>query len=297
MQNILVLGKNGQVGHALQDVLSNKVNLHAFDSIDADLTDERKLRQLIQDIKPAVIVNAAAYTAVDRAETEEVLAFKVNARGPQIIGEEATTMGAAVIHFSSDYVFDGTKDGAYVETDKTNPLSVYAASKLEGEKLLLQACARSVILRTSWVVSHHGSNFLKTMLKLAHEREVLRVVADQHGVPTSAHLLAQMSHMLIEKLSADPEHFPFGIYHLASTGETTWFDYAKFVIGEAMKRGDTFKLTLDNINAIKTEEYPLPAKRPQNSRLNTHHFEETFGVTLPSWESGILAIMDELYKG
>ena len=297
MQNILVLGKNGQVGHALEDVLANKVNLHAFDSIDADLTDERKLRQLIQDIKPAVIVNAAAYTAVDRAETEEVLAFKVNARGPQIIGEEATNIGAAVIHFSSDYVFDGTKDGAYVETDRTNPLSVYAASKLEGEKLLLQACARSVILRTSWVVSHHGGNFLKTMLKLAHEREVLRVVADQHGVPTSAHLLAQMSHMLIEKLSADPEHFPFGIYHLAPKGETTWFDYAKFVIGEAMKRGDTFKLSLDNIQAIKTEEYPLPAKRPQNSRLDTTHFCKTFGITLPSWESGILAIMDALYKG
>ena len=297
MQNILVLGKNGQVGQALQDALSNKVNLHAFDSDDADLTDERKLRHLIQNIKPAVIVNAAAFTAVDRAESDEVMAFKVNARGPQILGEEATTIGAAVIHFSSDYVFDGTKDGAYVETDKTNPLSVYAASKLEGEKLLMKACDRSVILRTSWVVSHHGGNFLKTMLKLAHEREVLRVVADQHGVPTSAHLLAEMSLMLIEKLSQDLNDFPFGVYHVAPKGETTWFDYAKFVIGEAMKRGDTFKLTLDNMNAIKTEEYPLPAKRPQNSRLNTHHFEETFGVTLPSWETGILAIMDELYKG
>jgi dTDP-4-dehydrorhamnose reductase len=297
MQNILVLGKNGQVGQALQDVLTSKVNLHAFDSKEADLTDERKLRQLIQDIKPQVIINAAAYTAVDRAESEEALAFKINARGPKVIGEEATTIGAAVIHFSSDYVFDGTKDGAYVETDKTNPLSVYAASKLEGERLLMKACARSVILRTSWVVSHHGGNFLKTMLKLAHERDVLRVVADQHGVPTAANLLAEMSKMLIEKLSADLEHFPFGIYHLAPTGETTWFDYAKFVIGEAMKRGDTFKLTLDNINAIKTEEYPLPAKRPQNSRLDTTHFRTTFGVTLPSWESGILAIMDELYEG
>jgi len=297
MQNILVLGKNGQVGQALQEVLSNKVNLHSFDSKEADLTDERKLRQLIQDIKPQVIINAAAYTAVDRAETEEAQAFKVNARGPQIIGEEATNIGAAVIHFSSDYVFDGTKDGAYVETDRTNPLSVYAASKLEGEKLLLQACARSVILRTSWVVSHHGGNFLKTMLKLAKDRDVLRIVADQHGVPTSAHLLAETSHILIEKLSADPEHFPFGVYHLAPSGETTWFDYAKFVIGEAMKRGDTFKLSLDNIQAIKTEEYPLPAKRPQNSRLNTSHFRTTFGVTLPSWESGILAIMDELYEG
>jgi dTDP-4-dehydrorhamnose reductase len=297
MQNILVLGKNGQVGQALQDVLSTKVNLHAFDSKEADLTDERKLRQLIQDIKPDVIVNAAAYTAVDRAETEEAQAFKVNARGPQILGEEATTIGATVIHFSSDYVFDGTKDGAYVETDKTNPLSVYAASKLEGEKLLLKACAQSIILRTSWVVSHHGGNFLKTMLKLAHEREVLRVVSDQHGVPTSANLLAQMSKMLIEKLSVDPKDFPYGVYHLAPTGETSWFDYARFVIGDAMKRGDTFKLSLDNIHAIKTEEYPLPAKRPQNSRLDTTRFQTTFGVTLPSWESGILAIMDELYKG
>jgi len=297
MHNILVLGKNGQVGQALQDVLSTKVNLHAFDSKEADLTDERSLRHLIQEVKPDVIINAAAFTAVDRAESEEALAFKINARAPQIIGEEATTIGAAVIHFSSDYVFDGTKDGAYVETDKTNPLSVYAASKLEGEKLLQKACARSVILRTSWVVSHHGGNFLKTMLKLAHEREVLRVVSDQHGVPTSANLLAEMSKMLIEKLSADPEHFPFGTYHLAPSGETTWFDYARFVIGDAMKRGDTFKLSLENVHAIKTEDYPLPAKRPQNSRLDTTHFQTTFGVTLPSWESGILAIMDELYKG
>lgn len=296
MQNILVLGKNGQVGQALQDVLSTKVNLHAFDSREADLTNERQLRQLIQDIKPAVIVNAAAYTEVDRAESEEVMAFKINARGPQILGEEATTMGAAVIHFSSDYVFDGLKKGAYVETDKTNPLSVYAASKLEGEGLLMKACDRSLILRTSWVVSHHGGNFLKTMLKLAHEREVLRVVADQHGVPTSAHLLAETSRILIEKLSQDPEHFPYGIYHVAPKGETTWFDYAKFVIGHAMRRGDTFKLDLDNIQPIKTEEYPLPAKRPKNSRLDTSYFEETFGVTLPSWETGILAIMDELYK-
>jgi dTDP-4-dehydrorhamnose reductase len=297
MQNILVLGKNGQVGQALRDALSSKANLHAFGSKEADFTDERQLRSLIQDIKPAVIINAAAYTDVDRAETEQLSAFKVNARGVEILGEEAATLGASVIHFSSDYVFDGTKEVAYIETDRTNPLSVYGASKLEGERLLQKACARSIILRTSWVVSNYGDNFLKTMLKLAHEREVLRIVSDQQGVPTSAQLLADTSQILIEKLSSDHEHFPYGIYHVAPMGETTWFGFAKFVIAEAMKRGDIFKLELENIQPIRAEEFPLPAKRPKNSKLDSSHFKETFGVTLPSWETGILAIMDELYKG
>ena len=172
MKNILILGKNGQVGDALVKVFASEKRCQSFGIQDADLTNEKQLRKLIQNIKPSVIINAAAYTAVDQAEGNEIMAFKVNARGPQIIGEEATTVGASVIHFSSDYVFDGTKKSPYKETDKTNPLSVYGASKLEGEKLLMQACTESIIIRTSWVVSDTGQNFLKTIIKLARDREI-----------------------------------------------------------------------------------------------------------------------------
>lgn len=298
MTSILILGKNGQVGDALVKALSSELDCHAFDSHDADLTNEKQLRKLIQHIKPSVIINAAAYTAVDQAEGDEVLAFKVNARGPQIIGEEATTVGACVIHFSTDYVFDGTKKTPYKETDKTNPLSVYGASKLEGEKLLMKACSQSIILRTSWVVSDHGQNFLKTIIRLAHDREVLRVVSDQRGVPTSAHLLADVSRMLMNKLKEDHKHhFPFGLYHVVPRGETNWYEYAKFVIHEAMKLGDTFRVSPEMMHAIQTKDYPTQAKRPLNSRLDTSLFEKQFSMTLPPWEEGVFAIMKSIYRG
>ncbi|QDC70780.1 dTDP-4-dehydrorhamnose reductase [Candidatus Methylopumilus universalis] len=297
MQDILILGKTGQIGNSLLEVFSSNSNLHAFDSKGANLTNEPQLRYLIKKIKPRLIINAAAFTAVDQAEIKEIEALKVNARGIEIIGEEAEVLGAAVIHFSSEYVFDGTKKNPYLETDRTNPLSSYGTSKLKGEKLLLKACSRSVIIRTSWVASHHGNNFLKTILKLAHEKNILRVVSDQLGVPTSSRLIAEISKALSERLEHDPEHFPFGIYHLVPSGETSWFDYANFVIKEAIIRGDTLKLGLDSIQAIRTEDYPLPARRPKNSRLDTHLIQNTFGITLPSWQDGILDIMDKLYKG
>lgn len=298
MTNILILGKNGQVGDALQKVFDSETQCHAFDSKECDLTNEKKLRKLIQDIKPQIIINAAAYTAVDHAEGDEVGAHKVNARGPQIIGEEATTVGASVIHFSSDYVFDGKKKSPYKETDKTNPLSVYGASKLQGEKLLMKACPRSLILRTSWVVGKHGHNFLKTILTLAHERDTLRVVSDQVGVPTSADLLADVTKMLVTQLChGDRKSFPFGIYHVAPSGQTNWFEYAKLVVGEAIKLGDTFKVTPDMMHAIQTKDYPTPAKRPLNSSLDTSRFEKEFSMTLPPWEEGVFAIMKSIYKG
>lgn len=298
MTSIVILGKNGQVGDACVKAFAPEAQCHAFDSHDADLTNEKQLRKLIQDIKPSVIINAAAYTAVDQAEGNELMAFKVNARGPQIIGEEATTVGASVIHFSSDYVFDGTKKTPYKETDKTNPLSVYGASKLEGEKLLVQACSESIVLRTSWVVSDHGQNFLKTMLKLAHERDVLRVVSDQVGVPTSAHLLADVTKMLVTQLChGDRKSFPFGIYHVAPSGQTNWCEFARLVITEAITLGDTFKVTPDTVLPIKTKDYPTAAKRPMNSRLDTSLFERTFSMTLPPWEEGVFAIMKSIYRG
>jgi dTDP-4-dehydrorhamnose reductase len=298
MTSILILGKNGQVGDALVKAFVSEAQCHAFDSHDADLTNEKQLRQLIQHIKPSVIINAAAFTAVDQAEGDEVLAYKVNARGPQIIGEEATIVGASVIHFSTDYVFDGTKKTPYKETDKTNPLNVYGASKLQGEKLLMKACCQSIILRTSWVVSDHGQNFLKTMLRLAHDREVLRVVSDQRGVPTSAYLLADVSRMLVNKLNTDDKkNFPYGIYHVVPRGQTNWYEYAKLVIHEAMKLGDTFSVSPEMMHAIQTKDYPTQAKRPLNSRLDTSLFEKQFSMTLPPWEEGVFAIIRALYKG
>jgi dTDP-4-dehydrorhamnose reductase len=286
------------VGDALQKVFDLETQCHAFDSKECDLTNEKKLRKLIQDIKPQIIINAAAYTAVDHAEGNELMAFKVNARGPQIIGEEATTVGASVIHFSTDCVFDGKNKSPYKETDKTNPLGVYGASKLQGENLLVQACAESIIIRTSWVVSDHGQNFLKTMLKLAHERDVLHIVSDQVGVPSSAQLLADVSKMLVNKLKTNHKNnFPFGIYHVVPSGETNWYEYAKLVIHEAMKLGNTFKVSPEMIHAIRTKDYPTRALRPLNSRLDTSLFERTFSMTLPPWEEGVFAIMKSIFRG
>jgi len=297
MKKIIVTGKNGQVGHALVEALAPLCKLHAFDSSEFDLSNAQQIRERIQTIRPSIIINAAAYTAVDRAETDEVNAFAVNAYGPQIIGQEAAKIGAVVIHFSSDYVFDGKKDAPYVESDKTNPLGMYGASKLQGEKLLLESCPQSIILRTSWVVSSHGANFAKTMLKLAAERESLNVVADQFGVPTPAKLLAQAAMTLVAKLEQDGQsEFPFGCYHFAPSGETNWCDYARFVIGESVKLGAALNLAPDNIRPIRTEEYPTPAKRPHNSRLDCSLFQKTFDFTFPSWESGIVEIIQDIYK-
>jgi dTDP-4-dehydrorhamnose reductase len=298
MKKIIVTGKNGQVGHALVEALSPLCELHAFDSEAFDLSNEAQVKTRIQTIRPDIIINAAAYTAVDRAETDEKRAFAVNAHGPEVIGQEAAKIGAVVIQFSSDYVFDGKKEGLYVESDKTNPLGIYGASKLQGEKLLLGACPQSIILRTSWVVSSHGANFAKTMLKLAAERENLNVVADQFGVPTPAKLLAKAAISLISKLEQlGKAEFPFGCYHFAPSGETNWCDYARFVIGESVKLGAELTLAPDNIRPIRTEEYPTPAKRPQNSRLDSSLFQKTFDFTFPSWESGILDILQDFYKG
>jgi dTDP-4-dehydrorhamnose reductase len=297
MQKIIVTGKNGQVGHALVEALSPLCELHAFDSQAFDLINEVQIRDQIQAIRPDIIINAAAYTAVDRAETDEMAAFAINAHGLKIIGQEAAKIGAVVIHFSTDYVFDGKKVGPYVESDKTNPLGMYGASKWQGEILLLGACPQSVILRTTWVVSSHGNNFAKTMLKLAAERESLNVVADQFGVPTPAKLLAEAVTLLISKLEkADKSKFPFGCYHFAPSGETNWCDYARFVIEESVKLGVELKLTPDNIRPIRTEEYPTPAKRPHNSRLDCGLFQQTFAFKFPSWESGILDVIQDIYK-
>lgn len=292
---ILLTGKNGQLGFELQRALAPLGEVVAVGTADCNLAHGPALRDLIQKIKPDVIVNPAAYTAVDRAETEQDLAHAVNALAPGILGEEAAKIGAVVIHFSTDYVFDGEKAGSYVETDPTNPQSTYGRTKLQGEQALANATQRHLILRTSWVVGAHGGNFAKTMLRLAAEREELKVVADQFGAPTSAALLADVTAHLVRQLARESaETFPFGVYHLAAGGETSWHAYAQFVIGEALKAGKPLKATPERVLPIPAASYPTPAKRPHNSRMDTSRFQTAFSLNLPDWRHGVGHILQTI---
>ena len=293
--NILLTGKNGQVGFELQRALAPLGTVHAVGSSECDLADAGALRALIQSVKPQLIVNPAAYTAVDRAESDQEKARAVNTVAPGVMGEEAQRLGAAVIHFSTDYVFDGDQTMPYAESDAVGPQSVYGQTKLDGERGLAQATPRHVILRTSWVVGAHGGNFAKTMLRLAAEREELKVVADQYGAPTSAALLADVTAHLARQIQREgATTFPFGTYHLAAGGETSWHEYAQFVIGEAIKAGKAIKATPDRVLPIPASAYPTPAKRPQNSRMDTSHLQHTFGLQLPHWQQGVSHILQQI---
>jgi dTDP-4-dehydrorhamnose reductase len=292
---ILLTGKNGQLGFELQRALAPLGDVVAVGTAECNLADEEALRRLIQTVRPDIIVNPAAYTAVDRAESDQETAFAVNAKAPGVIGEEAAKLGASVIHFSTDYVFDGEKSGHYSESDATNPQSTYGRSKLQGEKALCEATSQALVLRTSWVVGAHGNNFAKTMLRLASEREELKVVADQFGAPTSAALLADVTSHLVRRMGSEKlNSFPFGVYHLAAGGETSWHAYAQFVIGEAQKAGKTLKATPDRVLPIPAASYPAPAKRPQNSRLDTQRFQTAFSLVLPDWRQGVGHILQTI---
>ena len=292
---ILLTGKNGQLGFELQRALAPLGDVVAVGTAECNLADEEALRRLIQTVRPDIIVNPAAYTAVDRAESDQDTAFAVNAKAPGVIGEEAAKLGASVIHFSTDYVCDGEKTGPYTESDATNPQSTYGRSKLQGEQALCEATAQALVLRTSWVVGAHGNNFAKTMLRLASEREELKVVADQFGAPTSAALLADVTAHLVRRMGSEgPTAFPFGTYHLAAGGETTWHAYAQFVIGEAQKAGKPLKATPDRVLPIPAASYPTPAKRPQNSRLDTQRFQAAFSLVLPDWRQGVGHILQTI---
>lgn len=291
---ILLTGKDGQVGFELQRSLAPLGEIVAVDFADCDLSDTKAIRQLVTAVRPSIIVNPAAYTAVDKAESDQERAAAVNAIAPGVFGEEAAKLGAMVVHYSTDYVFDGTKDGAYGEADLTNPHSVYGRTKRDGELALANANPRHLILRTSWVVGAHGGNFAKTMLKLAAERDSLSVVADQWGAPTSAALLADLTAHLIRQQRSNPESFPYSTYHCVAAGETTWCDYACFIIGEAIKTGKPIKVQPEAIKPITTADYPTPAKRPANSRLDTSKFRDTFGLELPHWQAGLDHILQQI---
>ena len=239
---------------------------------------------------PDVIVNAAAHTAVDKAESEPELARTINALAPGALAQEAKRGNAWLIHYSTDYVFDGSGDQPWREPDATAPLSVYGKTKLEGEQLILQAGCRHLIFRTSWVYGTRGGNFAKTMLRLAQERDSLAVVNDQVGAPTGADLLADVTAHAIR--AARPELS--GLYHLAAAGETSWYGYAGFVIDFARRTGVPLKVAPDAIQAVPSSDFPLPAKRPLNSRLDTAKLQSTFGLTLPVWQNGVTRMLTEI---
>jgi dTDP-4-dehydrorhamnose reductase len=289
---IVLFGMNGQVGHELRRSLAPLGSVAAFNRYQADFTEPDSVLRTLDLIKPRIVVIAAAYTAVDKAVGEPELCEQINSYTPCRISRWAYKNNATVIYYSSDYIFDGAKphSEAYCEDDAPNPQSVYGSSKLAGEQAVRASGAQYLILRTSWVLGAHGANFAKTMLRLAQERDRLRVVADQWGAPTSASLIADVTaHMLRVHLSGKSD---IGTYHLAAAGETNWCDYARFVLARATQSGMSLRAASDAVEAITTAEYPTAAKRPFNSRLSTAKLRSTFGVCLPHWQDGVQNVVD-----
>jgi len=293
---ILVTGSNGQVGFELRRSLVPLGRVVALDRSDCDLADPGQIRDVIRRSRPDVIVNAAAYTAVDKAETEPDIAFAINATAVGVMAEEARAVRAMLVHYSTDYVFDGSKNSPYLETDPVNPQSVYGKSKVAGEESILAAGVTSLILRTSWVAGAHGSNFATTMLGLARERRELRVVADQRGAPTSASLIADVTAQIVARhwFFGSRDSFPAGIYHLAAAGETTWNAYATEVLHQAASHGVALKARPEDIQGVPADGFPAAAPRPANSRLDTTKLRNTFGIHLPSWEEGVRHLLDQI---
>ena len=281
--DILLLGKSGQVGWELQRALAPLGEIFSLGSAECDLANAGQLQATVRSLKPAIIVNAAAYTAVDKAESEPELARKINGIAPGILAEEAKRIGAWLVHYSTDYVFDGTQAGAYSEEDPTSPLSVYGSTKLEGEQAIQQVDCRHLIFRTSWVFAARGGNFAKTILRLGHEREMLKIVADQFGAPTSAELIADVTAHCLREVQNRENDALKGIYHLVAGGETSWHGYAQFVLEHAARLGCVLKCPANNVEPISTDGYPLPAKRPANSRLDASKLQQEFGLYLPEW--------------
>ncbi|MDE1949632.1 MAG: dTDP-4-dehydrorhamnose reductase [Burkholderiales bacterium] len=294
---ILLLGKNGQVGWELQrslGILGEVVALD-FDTPGpwrADFSAPESLAPMIRAVAPDVIVNAAAHTAVDKAESEPELARLINATAPGIVAREAAARGAWLVHFSTDYVFDGSGSAPRTEDAATGPLNVYGRTKLEGEELIRASACRHLILRTSWVYAARGGNFAKTMLKLAAERDELKVIDDQFGAPTGADLLADVTAHALRQAMARPELA--GLYHCVAGGETSWHGYASFVIEQARAAGQPVKVGADALRAVPTSAFPTPARRPLNSRLATGRLASAFGLQLPPWQHGVARLLAEL---
>lgn len=291
---ILLLGKNGQVGWELQRALAPLGNLIALDRHSSDycgdLSNPTGIASTIDTLKPDVIVNAAAHTAVDKAESEPELAATLNTTSVAAMAEAAQKTGALLVHYSTDYVFDGQGEAAWSEDDATAPLSVYGKTKRDGEEAIVAVCSNYLIFRTSWVYAAKGNNFAKTMLKLAGERDELSVISDQFGAPTGADLIADCTAHAIRQAKG---HSGFsGIYHLIASGTTTWHEYASFVINAGRQKG--LDLKVSKINAVPTTAFPTAARRPANSRLDTTKFQQRFGLTLPDWRVGVTRMLTEI---
>ena len=294
--NILLLGKSGQVGWELQRSLAvlGRVTALDHDSTEhcGDFANPEGVRETVRALRPDVIVNAAAHTAVDKAESEPEIARLLNATTPGVLAEEAARLGAWLVHYSTDYVFDGSGTRPWVETDTPAPLSVYGATKLEGEQRIQQSGCQHLILRTSWVYAARGGNFAKTMLRLGQERERLTVIDDQWGAPTGADLLADVTAHAIRHLQHRPQDG--GLYHCVAAGETTWHSYAKFVLEHASKAQQAIKIIAKEVAPVPTSAFPTPATRPHNSRLATAKLQTTFGLQLPHWQTGVARMLAEI---
>jgi len=294
---LLLLGSNGQLGWELQRSLAPLSEIFVCDRNVVDFRNLDKLKSVVRQYKPDVIVNAAAYTNVDKSESDAENAFKVNFEAVELLANEAAILNSWLIHYSTDYIFDGTKNSPYKEEDKTNPKSVYGKSKLRGELAIIDSKCKYLIFRTSWLYSTYGRNFVNTILRIAKEKSELRVVCDQIGAPTSAELVADVSSICISQIVQDglSSKDISGVYHLTSTGKTSWFDFAKYIINETKKLGGGLIIDPKNIIAINTSEYPLPAERPVNSLLNSQKLCKTFHLHLPSWKIHVDRTIRELY--
>ncbi len=296
---LLLLGKNGQVGWELQRSLSVLGDVVALDrdSQDhcGDLTKLDALALTVRRLRPDIIVNAAAYTAVDKAESEPELAHAINALAPEVLAREAQHLGAWLLHYSTDYVFDGSGKQPWVETDATGPLNVYGRTKLEGERRIAAQCERHLILRTSWVYSARGGNFIRTMLRLAQDRARLTVIDDQHGAPTSAELLADVAAHVVRQVTVSPGRKDLaGIYHLAAAGETTWHGYATHVLEQARLLQPTIGMVATGADPVASEAFATAARRPLNSRLDPAKMQSAFGLSLPPWQQGVDRVLAEI---
>lgn len=294
--NILLLGKSGQVGWELQRSLAvlGRVTALDHDSTEhcGDFANPEGVRETVRALRPDVIVNAAAHTAVDKAESEPEIARLLNATTPGVLAEEAARLGAWLVHYSTDYVFDGSGTRPWVETDAPAPLSVYGATKLEGEQHIQQTGCHHLILRTSWVYAARGSNFAKTMLRLGSERERLTVIDDQWGAPTGADLLADVTAHAVRHLQSRPGDG--GLYHCVASGETNWHSYAKYVLEHARQAQPAIELKATEVVPVPTSAFPTPARRPHNSRLDTTRLQTTFGLVLPPWQQGVARMLTEI---
>jgi dTDP-4-dehydrorhamnose reductase len=287
---ILLTGKDGQVGFALHKKLVSVGEVIATNRNELNLENSDAIRAFIEKIKPDMIINAAAYTDVDKAETEIELARKVNTEAPKVLAQKASQLDIPMIHFSTDYLFDGLKNEPYVETDQANPQSIYGKTKWEGEEAFRQH-KNHIILRTSWVFSSHGQNFLKTILKLIQEKSSLNIVSDQKGTPTSADAIAEVTYKIVKTILNKASFENFGTYHISLEGETDWYQYACFITDEAIRLGLKTTMTSKDIMAISSDTYPTKSERPINSRLDTTKIKKTFMLKLPSWEQEVAAVI------